>query len=233
MSIRIMSWVWDTSPSGGTELLIELAFADYSDDSGRSWPSKKAIAKKARCTERYVQEVAHKLSSMIPPRLRIYAGQGPKGTNVYAFARGEVSSPLEPQFSENSKAQGGEPQFAKGENPGTPDPSGDPSTDPLSVSDKAKPRLIVKDFKPTEEQLANYREKFPAADLTLELTRFNDYQAARAHGYADHNRAFLNWLRSPYRDTAPTPINNARRSPRAAATTGRDLGAEALAIIGR
>jgi len=209
MSVKLMSWVWDTSPSEGVELLIELVLADFSDDSGKSWPSKKKVALKSRCSERYVQETVHKLATMNPPRIKIYEGAGPKGTNVYVLQRGENTVLPEHRSRENHGAKGGELESIKGENPSSPDPSVDPSFDPLSVSKRA--RLQVKDFVPTPEQWSLYDKKFPGLVVEKELERFNDYQHARGHGYVDHHRAFMNWLRSPFQEREPSLLPSRRR----------------------
>ncbi len=51
-----MSWVWDHSPYDRTQLLIHLALADWASDEGWCWPAQNTIAKKCKCTDRYVQE---------------------------------------------------------------------------------------------------------------------------------------------------------------------------------
>ena len=56
LSIKIMSWVWDHSPYEGKALLLHLALADFANDAGEAWPSQPTLAKKARCTERYVRD---------------------------------------------------------------------------------------------------------------------------------------------------------------------------------
>lgn len=61
MSIAVMSRVWSESKSSGTELLVLLALADYSDDEGVSWPSIRSLAKKARVTERRINQILNAL----------------------------------------------------------------------------------------------------------------------------------------------------------------------------
>lgn len=56
MSNKIMTWVWDNSPYEGKALLIHIALADFSSDEGYCWPSQSTLARKARCTERYVRD---------------------------------------------------------------------------------------------------------------------------------------------------------------------------------
>ncbi len=56
MSIKWMNWVWDNSPYERTQLLIHLAFADYASDDGHFWPLQDTVARKCRCSPRYVQK---------------------------------------------------------------------------------------------------------------------------------------------------------------------------------
>lgn len=61
MSIRVMSIVWDRYKSGGSELLMLLALADYSDDKGECFPSVASVAKKTRLSRSQAQRVLHQL----------------------------------------------------------------------------------------------------------------------------------------------------------------------------
>lgn len=61
MSIKILSVVWQGFPLGGSELLAMLALADWSDDTGRCWPSMASIAKKTRLSRSQAQRVVHRL----------------------------------------------------------------------------------------------------------------------------------------------------------------------------
>ena len=58
MSIRVMSLVWDNFPgAGGSELLVLLALADWSNDDGLCWPSVAAVATKSRLSRSQAQRV--------------------------------------------------------------------------------------------------------------------------------------------------------------------------------
>ncbi len=83
VSIRIMSWLWEESPSEGVELLIELALADFANDQGECWPSNASITKKARCSERYVRDVIGALVES--GRLKVDYRAGPHHVNLYTF----------------------------------------------------------------------------------------------------------------------------------------------------
>lgn len=51
-----MAWVWKSSPYDRTKLLIHLAFADYANDEGYFWPLQDTVARKTKCSSRYVQQ---------------------------------------------------------------------------------------------------------------------------------------------------------------------------------
>lgn len=57
MSIRLMNDVWDHAPFRGAELLVLLSLADQANDKGECWPSVQTIAKRARCSDRWVRDV--------------------------------------------------------------------------------------------------------------------------------------------------------------------------------
>ena len=42
--------VWETSPYGGTRLLIHLTLAEYADEDGRFFVSQKALSERCRCS---------------------------------------------------------------------------------------------------------------------------------------------------------------------------------------
>lgn len=48
MSIKIMTWVWEHSQSGGNSRLVLLSMADNANDTGLCWPSLDGIATRAR-----------------------------------------------------------------------------------------------------------------------------------------------------------------------------------------
>lgn len=54
MSVRWISFVWESSPYEGRRLLLHLALADFANDEGTCFPSQKTLALKARTTETWV-----------------------------------------------------------------------------------------------------------------------------------------------------------------------------------
>jgi hypothetical protein len=61
MSIKIMSDVWEHSPSEGGRLLVLLALADHANEKGTCWPKIKTLADRARLSERQVKRVLKEL----------------------------------------------------------------------------------------------------------------------------------------------------------------------------
>ena len=55
MSIKIMSWVLDHSPSEGKARLVHVVLADHANDDGLCWPSQKKIANRAGCSIEHVR----------------------------------------------------------------------------------------------------------------------------------------------------------------------------------
>lgn len=89
-----MSWVWDHSPVGGSELLVLLAIADCaSDDGTKAWPSVATLARKCRVDGRTVQRIIRRLSEA--GHLVVEASAGGRGSNRYAVVMtgGELSTP--------------------------------------------------------------------------------------------------------------------------------------------
>ena len=81
MSIRVMTAVWERSRHPGTELLMLLALADFSDDQGNSYPSVSTLATKCRMKVRNAGYILKVLQDS--GELEVRANEGPKGTNRY------------------------------------------------------------------------------------------------------------------------------------------------------
>ena len=102
MSVRFLSKVWsDKTITSHGELLVMLALADFSDDSGISWPSIETLAAKSRYSIRGVQGVISKL--MADGKIGVQQGGGsPGSTNQYRI----LSSPeLPPQIDATTPAE--------------------------------------------------------------------------------------------------------------------------------
>ena len=76
-----MTQVWERSQQAGTDLLVMLALADFSDDGGSSYPAVTTLAAKCRMKPRNMNYI---LASLVRSgELQIRANEGPKGTNRY------------------------------------------------------------------------------------------------------------------------------------------------------
>ena len=62
MSVKVMSMVFEHYPEGGSEMLLALALADFSNDDGTQiYPSVSALGKKTRQSDRNVQLTIKKM----------------------------------------------------------------------------------------------------------------------------------------------------------------------------
>jgi hypothetical protein len=57
MSNRVLNYVWDHSPSTGTELLVLLSLADQANDDGICWPSVRSLCRRSRIKRRHAQRI--------------------------------------------------------------------------------------------------------------------------------------------------------------------------------
>lgn len=77
-----MARVWEKSAHAGTELLMMLAIADFSDDDGKAYPSIKTLAQKCRMRPRNCQYILKNLEQS--GELSIFLNKGTqRGTNLY------------------------------------------------------------------------------------------------------------------------------------------------------
>jgi hypothetical protein len=76
-----MTAVWERSRHAGTDLLMLLALADFSDDQGNSYPSVPTLAEKCRMKLRNANYILKALQTS--GELQVRANEGPKGTNRY------------------------------------------------------------------------------------------------------------------------------------------------------
>jgi hypothetical protein len=103
-----MAWAWEKSPYDKTQLLIHLALGDHANDEGVCWPAQKVLAKKGRCSERYVRTTIYDMKERGYLEIR----QRPGTSNVY-----QLRDPLDVGVVPGSPDPGGED--AEIRNPGT------------------------------------------------------------------------------------------------------------------
>jgi hypothetical protein len=90
MSIKVMSAIWESSPSKENKLLALLAIADNADDNGWAYPSQNKLAVKCRVKRRAMQKILDVLEA--DGEVIIYNRVDPNNreqhfSNVYHLAR--------------------------------------------------------------------------------------------------------------------------------------------------
>lgn len=87
MSVRWISFVWESSPYEGRRLLLHLALADFANDEGMCFPSQRTLALKARTTETWV---AASVRQMIKDGLLevLEKGNGRGNRTIYKLNKG-------------------------------------------------------------------------------------------------------------------------------------------------
>ena len=133
-----MTSVWEKSRSKNGARLVLLALADFSDDSGRAYPSVSALSRKTNLCERAVQAGLKELVDL--KELSVSVNAGKRGCNYYTITMTPAdSAPPQILHPDNSAP----PQII----PGTPadsapEPSGEPSITPPptpTASDRTPP----------------------------------------------------------------------------------------------
>lgn len=81
MSVRCITQVFDKSAHAGTDLLMLIVLADYSDDEGNSYPAVASLARKCRMKQRNANYILKALQES--GELRVLKNEGPRGTNRY------------------------------------------------------------------------------------------------------------------------------------------------------
>ena len=95
MSVRCITHVLDKSVHAGTDLLMLIVLADYSDDEGNSYPAVASLARKCRMKPRNANYILKSLQES--GELRVLKNEGPKGTNRYRIMLASLGAkPLQP-----------------------------------------------------------------------------------------------------------------------------------------
>ena len=223
MSVATMARVWATSSHSGTELLMLLAIADFSDDDGRAYPAVATLAKKCRMTDRNARLILANLRDS--GELVVRFGEGPKGANQYQIAdplKG-ASAPLKNSSALKPASAPPEAGFRNPLKPASAKPSVNHQEPPEGK--KRRSRSVEKTFsdwiadvrasgeKPISDYLPvwDYCEGIglPVEFVELAWLKFRDRYSSdanfKAKRYADWRRAFLNavrdnWFKLWYRD---------------------------------
>lgn len=155
MSIRKMSEVWEKSGFGGSELLLLVAIADFSDDDGKAWPSIPVLAQKIRMSERNVQRLIAKLVE--GGELAVERGHARGGCNLF-LVMPEGGDKLSPGVT--SCHRGGD----KGVTGGVTSrvfPIGEPSVNHQTTSSPRQAEAAAAVPCPVEQLVASYHRLLP------------------------------------------------------------------------
>lgn len=141
MSVHVLSWVLQHSPSRLADRLVLLVLADRADrDGGNAYPSLKHVAKEARLSRSQSIASLQRLENGAPPAI-VRVGYGPQGQINYTVLMDErglnftppPAKAVPPVVVEDPPNEGGTdsgpPLAAVESEPGGPDPG------PLGVQD--------------------------------------------------------------------------------------------------
>lgn len=127
MSIKVMAQCWEQSQLAGTDLLMLLALADWSDDAGQCYPSIDKLAQKCRMSRRNAQFILKNLEGSGELSVGRNAGPPPKFPNLYRINLDALGvkpiSPVKPTSPVKSSEATGEIQRTNGVKPTSPNTS--------------------------------------------------------------------------------------------------------------
>lgn len=96
MGVKASSWAWEQSVTGNTKLVL-LALADFADDDGICWPSRKRIAEKCGVSLRAItRQLAHLESLwLIESQPHFREVDGSQSSNRFQLLLHTASPPLD------------------------------------------------------------------------------------------------------------------------------------------
>lgn len=106
-----MARVWENSQHAGSDLLMLLAIADFSDDDGNAYPGVATLAKKCRMTQRNANLILANLKRS--GELVVRQNEGPRGTNRYVVRPPEACFAPEEHFTLKRTSEPPERHFPK------------------------------------------------------------------------------------------------------------------------
>lgn len=122
MSVKAIGQVLELSGHAGTELLMLVVLADYSDDAGNSYPAVASLARKCRMSPRNANYILTALQAS--GELRVLKNQGPKGTNRFRIMLDQLGKrPLKPSAPLKPTSAPPEAGFPKPLKPTSDEPS--------------------------------------------------------------------------------------------------------------
>lgn len=213
MSVRTMARVWEHSTHAGSDLLMLLAIADFSDDDGRAYPAVPTLASKCRMTPRNANRVLAALQKS--GELEVRQNLGPKGANLYqVMPMGmTATSPLTPASPRRARPAPLTPASStpdagvpKPLTPASDEPSGNHQGTTKEPSRRARTRkTAMPDSFAISERVQAWAAEKGYTRLDEHLEAFKGKAMAKGYVYIDWDEAFMNAIRADWA--------NLRRSP--------------------
>lgn len=190
MSIKVMTRVWEESPSKGSDLLLLLAIADFADDTGVAWPKTETLAQKIRMSERQVQRIIRNLVDS--GQIIVHKNAGPRGANKYQIChpRQDVTPDIAMSPHPRHSYVTPTPDIAV-----SPEPSGEPSGEPSETA-PAQKGSRRRDLSPDEQIVEVWAQECNGGRWPVNpgKDRQQARQLVRAGFDADEARALIQWL---------------------------------------
>ena len=209
-----MSRVWEHSRHGGTELLMLLAIADFSDDDGHAYPAVGTLATKCRMKLRNAQAIIAALRRS--GELEVRENEGPKGTNRYRIALVDHgvqrTAGVQNTAGVQSTARRGAVHCAKPLQPTAPEPSVNRQEPERGVRAARAPAAdrgtrLAADWSLPAEWRAWAVAQRPDLEVDDTAARFSDHWRAQpgAKGRkSDWLATWRNWVRNERRQPGQT-----------------------------
>jgi hypothetical protein len=88
MSIKVMTRVWESSQTAGSQLILLLAIADNANDYGIAWPGVEHLSKKIRMSAQSVMRLTVEIETCYPYELNVHRDRGRGRVNRYCVTTG-------------------------------------------------------------------------------------------------------------------------------------------------
>lgn len=208
MSAKARSWAMEVRVGDPTAKLVLWALADrHNKDTGRCDPSIACLASDTELNERTVQRKLRYLEDegLVSASLR----KDERGLDLcssYTLAipeRQSATLPRQPAALPRQRVQGGAAESPDRGGTVPPKPEVEPETKPVTPSvspPSRRKRPLPDDWQPTPAHQAIATEQH--VNLHHEADMFRDDALAKGKTFKDWDKAFNNWLRSPYAQRA-------------------------------
>jgi hypothetical protein len=205
MSNSVLTWVWNNSPTTGSERLILLAIADQANDDGEAFPSQGSIAKRARLHPDTVEDGLRRMIS----RGELEREQRPGRSNVYRVVmRDEHAPPVPTPRSTTPRSETGGSYATPTPRSETPPPPGqrpphnpqEPSEEPSPTNKRRAPRPkqsltpAPDDFEITNHLRAWAASRNVTCDLDEATEEFLNHHRAKGSEFKNWDAAWQTWM---------------------------------------